>query len=313
MDLKQLEYVIAIAENGSISKAAESLFISQSGLNQQLIKLEKELNIPLFYRTTHHLEMTQAGKIYVKNAKDIMTIKKNTYNQIADLVDSSAGVIELGMTTEHGSNMFVDVFPEFSKRYPNVTLNLYEGIVRNQHEKLLAGHLDLGLVLVKEPDKINLEYVHLYNERLVLGVNRCHPLAKKYGAPAGAPFPTIDLSLFAGEPFSLVFASSTQRNVLRPHFEAAGFEPKILFETSMNHVLSKMVAHDICCTIIPQSHAGNYDRAAWFYLTSDPVWEVAMVYNKNNPPSKAGWYFIKLAQEHGREMEKRLREFSKEL
>lgn len=313
MDLKQLEYVIAIAENGSISKAAESLFISQSGLNQQLIKLEKELNIPLFYRTTHHLEMTQAGKIYVKNAKDIMTIKKNTYNQIADLVDSSAGVIELGMTTEHGSNMFVDVFPEFSKRYPNVTLNLYEGIVRNQHEKLLAGHLDLGLVLVKEPDKINLEYVHLYNERLVLGVNRCHPLAKKYGAPAGAPFPTIDLSLFAGEPFSLVFASSTQRNLLRPHFEAAGFEPKILFETSMNHVLSKMVAHDICCTIIPQSHAGNYDRAAWFYLTSDPVWEVAMVYNKNNPPSKAGWYFIKLAQEHGREMEKRLREFSKEL
>lgn len=313
MDLKQLEYVIAIAENGSISKAAESLFISQSGLNQQLIKLEKELNIQLFYRTTHHLEMTQAGKIYVKNAKDIMTIKKNTYNQIADLVDSSAGVIELGMTTEHGSNMFVDVFPEFSKRYPNVTLNLYEGIVRNQHEKLLAGHLDLGLVLVKEPDKINLEYVHLYNERLVLGVNRCHPLAKKYGAPAGAPFPTIDLSLFAGEPFSLVFASSTQRNLLRPHFEAAGFEPKILFETSMNHVLSKMVAHDICCTIIPQSHAGNYDRAAWFYLTSDPVWEVAMVYNKNNPPSKAGWYFIKLAQEHGREMEKRLREFSKEL
>ena len=76
----------------------------------------------------------------------------------------------------------------------------------------------------------------------------------------------------------------------------------------MNHVLSKMVAHDICCTIIPQSHAGNYDRAAWFYLTSDPVWEVAMVYNKNNPPSKAGWYFIKLAQEHGQEMEKRLRE-----
>ena len=81
----------------------------------------------------------------------------------------------------------------------------------------------------------------------------------------------------------------------------------------MNHVLSKMVAHDICCTIIPQSHAGNYDRAAWFYLTPDPVWEVAMVYNKNNPPSKAGWYFIKLAQEHGQEMEKRLREFSKEL
>ena len=306
MDLKQLEYVVAIAEHGSISKAAESLYISQSGLNQQLIKLEKSLNIQLFYRTTHHLELTQAGKIYVKNARDIMTIKKRTYTQIGDLVDSNAGTIELGMTTEHGSNMFVDVFPEFSKRYPNVTLNLYEGIVRNQHEKLLAGHLDLGLVLVKDPDKLNLEYVHLYNERLVLGVNRSHPLAQKYGTPPGAPFPVIDLSLFSGEPFSLIFAASTQRNTLRPHFEAAGFEPKLLFETSMNHVLSKMVAHDICCTIIPQSHAGNHDQVAWFYLTSDPVWEVAMVYNKNNPPSKAGWYFIRLAQEHGRKLEYQL-------
>lgn len=309
MDLKQLEYIIAIAEHGSISKAAEALYISQSGLNQQLIKLEKELNIQLFNRTTHHLEPTQAGRIYVKNAREIMTIKKNTYTQIEDLVDSNTGTIEFGMTAEHGSNMFVEIFPEFNKRYPGVSLNITEGIVRAQHNLLLSGHLDLGCVMLSERDKLNLEYVPLYHERLVLGVNREHPLAQKYGSPPGAPFPTIDLALFSQEQFSLIFSTSTQRGAIRPCFEKAGYEPKILFETSMNHVLSKMVSHGLCCTIIPQCHAANHDKVAWFFLTADPVWEVAMVYNKNNPPSKAGRYFIKLAQEYGRIMEYRLSQY----
>ena len=65
MELRQLEYMIAIADHGSISKAAESLFITQSGLNQQLIKLEQELGIQLFYRDKHHLRSPrQAGSTW---------------------------------------------------------------------------------------------------------------------------------------------------------------------------------------------------------------------------------------------------------
>lgn len=309
MDLRQLEYIVAIAENGNISKAAQALYISQSGLNQQLIKLENELGIQLFYRTTHHLELTQAGKIYVENAKDILSIRKKTYTQIEDLIESNSGEINLGLTTEHGINMFVEVFPEFNKHYPGVTLNLLERIVRQQHEALLSGHLDLGFVMMKDFDKINLEYVHLYNERLVLGVPRTHPLAEKYGAAPGEPFPTIDLALFSKERFSLIFASSTQRNVIRPAFEAAGFEPQILFETSMNHALSKMVSEGLCCTIMPQSHAANHDKVAWFFLTYNPEWEICMAYNKNNPPSKAGWFLIQLARQYGQRQEYRLRQY----
>lgn len=69
MDLKQLEYIIAIADYGNITKAAEALFITQSGLNQQLIRLEKELNIQLFERNKRHLHLTQAGEIYVNHSR----------------------------------------------------------------------------------------------------------------------------------------------------------------------------------------------------------------------------------------------------
>ncbi|MCC8128076.1 MAG: LysR family transcriptional regulator [Clostridiales bacterium] len=262
MELRQLEYIVAIAEHRSISRAAQSLYISQSGLNQQLIHLEKQLDTQLFYRTTHHLELTQAGKIYVKNAQDILTIRKNTYMQINDLIDSNTGILNLGLTAEHGINMFSEIFPDFTKHYPDVTLNLTEGSVKLQHEMLISGHLDLGFVMLKDFDRINLKYVHLFYERLVLGVPRNHPLAQKYASDPGEPFPTIDLALFSQDRFSLIFASSTMRNVIRPLFEQAGYEPNILFETSMNHVLVKMVRQGLCCTIIPQSHASHSEEIA---------------------------------------------------
>ena len=84
MDLKQIEYILKIAEENNITHAAEKLFITQPALNQQLLKLEKELGTPLFHRSRSNWRLTEAGEIYVKNAKQILQIKKNTYEQIRD-------------------------------------------------------------------------------------------------------------------------------------------------------------------------------------------------------------------------------------
>ncbi len=79
---------------------------------------------------------------------------------------------------------------------------------------------------------------------------------------------------------------STMRKIMQPCFEQAGFQLKILFKTFMNHVLCKMVRKNLCCTIIPQSRVANDKEAAWFFLTSDPNWEIAMVYNKKIRPAR---------------------------
>lgn len=88
MDLKQIEYILKIAEEQNITHAAEKLFITQSALNQQLLKLEKELGTPLFYRSRTDWHPTPAGEIYLNAAKDILLIKKNAYNQIYDLCEA---------------------------------------------------------------------------------------------------------------------------------------------------------------------------------------------------------------------------------
>ena len=306
MDLKQLEYMVAIAECGNISRAAETLFITQSGLNQQLIKLEKELGQQLFYRNKHYLRTTQAGKLYIDSAKEILRIKKNTYAQLEDLKGNVVGEIALGLTHEHGIDIFTSVFPDFNHRYPGVTFNLLERIVSDQHNFLLGGHLDFGIIMLADSDKIDLEYIKLYNENLVLGIPKKHPMAKYASAP-GEPLSTIDLRLFRQDSFSLIFASSTMRKVIDPLFKEAGYQPHILIESAMNHALIQLVSNGFCCTILPQSRVlvSPYStNCAWFHLSSRPNWNIYVAYRKDMHLNEVHRYFIQLAKHYGNELEK---------
>ena len=85
MDFRLLEYIVKIAEENNITKASEKLFISQSALNQQLLKLEQELGTRLFHRSRTNWHLTEAGKIYVEGARDALKIKHDTYPRIQDI------------------------------------------------------------------------------------------------------------------------------------------------------------------------------------------------------------------------------------
>ena len=106
MDTRQIEYILQIAEENNITKAAEKLFITQPALNQQLLKLEKELGTPLFHRSRSNWRLTEAGEIYVRNAKQILQIKKNTYEQIRDVANRQKGILSIGFTPGRGVAIF---------------------------------------------------------------------------------------------------------------------------------------------------------------------------------------------------------------
>ena len=98
MDTHLIEHIIKIAEEKSITKAAEKLYLTQSALNQQLLKLERELGIPLFRRAKTEMIPTRAGEIYLKGAREILRTKSRTYAEISDLTGSYKGTLSIGMT-----------------------------------------------------------------------------------------------------------------------------------------------------------------------------------------------------------------------
>lgn len=307
MDFRQLEYIVAIAENKSISKAAESLFISQSGLNQQLIKLEKELGLQLFERNKHFLRTTKAGEIYVKNAIEILKIKRNTYTELGDLKKDVTGEINLGLTHEHGIDLFTSVFTAFNQRYPGISFALTEAIVSHQNELLLSGQLDLGFVMLRESERINLEYIKLFDEELILGIPKNHPEAERANA-FGMPLAATNLTRFHDSKFSLIFGTSTMRQLIDPLFLDAGYKPQILIETAMNHALIQLVSKGFCCTIVPYSRMLNSpysSECAWFRLQGRPSWQVCFARRKDTSLSEAHRYLIRLAKRYGQNLQER--------
>lgn len=300
MDFKQLEYILAIEEYGNISKAATALYISQSALNQHLLHLEKELGMKLFHRNKRTMTPTQAGRIYLDNAREILKIKKNTYSMLHDLADASTGELRIGLTWEHGVDMFTEILPEFMKRHPNFSVRMYERTVEQQHQMILSDHLDLGFVLLQESDRIDANYLSICHEEMLLAIPRSHPLAR-LAAPAGQPLNYISLSRFENETFSLLFKGSTMRTIIDQQFAEAGFKPKVLFETSMNHVLQKMVSKGLCCAIFPQSYARTTNEVACFRLKGNPGWDWCLVSPKGIRPGAACLDLIHLAQQYGQQ------------
>ena len=177
MDLKQLEYIIAIRDYGNITAAAEHLYVTPSALNQQLIKLEGELGLSLFVRNYRRLEPTAAGRLYLENARRILEIKQNTYSELRDMIGRYDGECRLGIPFEHGVEAILDCYMPFQKKYPNIQLICREGMVNWQIEQVQSGTLDVGFVLLTDKPQTDDQYFQLSEENLLLGMPISHPLA----------------------------------------------------------------------------------------------------------------------------------------
>ena len=306
MDLKIYEYLIAIEEKGNISKAADSLFITPSALNQQLKKLEDSLGVQLFTRDKHNLRITEAGTLFLESAGAILRIQSRTRAMLQDLKNNSFGEISIGLTHEHGIDLFSNIFPEFNKVYPGINFKLTESVVSEQYELIKTGKIHFGIVMQKSGTVKNFKHICIYNEPMVLGI----PRTQKISSPPGYPLQTVDLRDFSNETFSLIFSGSTMREIIDMAFEDAGFTPKILIETAMNHALIKLVTKGLSCTIIPESRALPYineERIAWFHTVQNLQWEVSFAMRKDTYLTDAQNYFIKLALEYGKDMERRFK------
>lgn len=95
MDVKQMTYILTIAQEGGISKAAAKLFITQSALDQQLLKLEHELGTRLFFRSRSSFALTEAGRVYADYARRMLELKNEAYRIIHDIADRSISIITL--------------------------------------------------------------------------------------------------------------------------------------------------------------------------------------------------------------------------
>lgn len=297
MDLKQLEYIVKIADEKNVSRAAEKLYISQSALNQQLLKLEKELGAPLFFRTRNNWQLTEIGEIYVRTAREIIGLKEAAYNQIADALGSESRHFTLGIAPGRGIGMFTNVYPKFLKSFPGVSISPIEMSSYRQQSLIADEKLDLGFLTIGDSQKINSNYHTIYSEELFVALPNTHPLSKSIPRTPGQ-IPVIDLAQLQDDPFVLMYPGSSCRFLTDAIFGEAGITPNILFETSNAGSIAYFVSSGLCCGFIPEFYALERDDISLFALASHPHWDVAFCYSKRAYLSKPLKEFIRLCSDY---------------
>lgn len=166
MNFQNLESFLVLAEEGSVTRAAERLHVSQQALSGLLARLEKEAGSPLFFRRSG-LELTYAGICLQRAAIQILDIQRQTIAAMQDIRESRRGALRIGVSHTRGQSILPLLLPTFSQLYPLVELTIFEGSTTVLEEDLSKGLIDVLIGFAPfTPDCA--EYAPLMQEKMYL-------------------------------------------------------------------------------------------------------------------------------------------------
>lgn len=270
IDLKQLRYFLAVAEEKSFSRAAERLHISQPPLSQQIMKLESELGVKLFARTTRTFELTVAGKALMSEASDLLGKMRMTIDTIRQIDRGEVGRLRVGIVGSAMWGPIPSLLEEFQTKYPRVTWTLHELGPTLQYEALRAKQVDVGFWREPKLDEDDLRQDNLrqelcFREDVCVAINEHHPLAKQEA---------IELMDIADEPMlTLALDKSSFPRYLIQCCVKAGFQPTIFQEASEPQTLLAMVGAGLGVALLPETTS----RIGWPGVVFLPI--------RSSPPS----------------------------
>lgn len=270
IDLKQLKYFLAVAEEKSFSRAAERLHISQPPLSQQIMKLESELGVKLFARTTRTFELTVAGKALMSEAADLLGRMRMTIDTIRQIDRGEVGRLRVGIVGSAMWGPIPSLLEEFQTKFPRVTWTLHEMGPTLQYEALRAKQVDVGFWREPRLDEDvlksdNLRQELCFRENVCVAINEHHPLAKQ---------DAVELMDIAEEPMlTLALDKSSFPRYLMQCCVKAGFQPTIAQEATEPQTLLAMVGAGLGVALMPETTS----RIGWPGVVFVPI--------RTDPPS----------------------------
>jgi DNA-binding transcriptional LysR family regulator len=278
MELRRLRYFVAVAEELSFNRAAQRLHISQPPLSNQIKRLEEELGVRLFERSSRGVRMTEAGELLLEEARRIFMQVDQTVRTVQHVGHGEVGHLTLGFVPSASNEVLPPILRAFGERFPGVELFLREmrqdRVVHQLHDK----QVDVGfLFLPLEDASLSIECVS--REPLVLSLPRTHPLA---------PEPRVELQAVAGEQFILPARYQRMPGLYGQVTEAcreAGFVPNaVQKDVWLMQTIVGLVAGDTGVALVPSS-LRNLRRKGIVYKSVhglSPTVELGLIWRRDD-------------------------------
>ncbi|KIL41817.1 LysR family transcriptional regulator [Gordoniibacillus kamchatkensis] len=274
MELKQLEYFMAVCRELHFTRAAEKLGIAQPSLSQQIRLLEHEIGVPLFDRIGKKTVITEAGRTLLHHSYNVFHELSQARAAINELQGLKRGTLKIGALLTVVNYLLPPTVIAFHRSYPNVELSVLGLRTGDIYDGLLQNELDLGIVYLPMEHE-DLETIPLYKENLALAAPLDHPLAKE-------PFVTLDV--LKETPSVLLPGTYFLRQLVNEQCGTLGFTPQPVMEMTTMESIINMVGKGVGVTLLPRAYL-NYieDKRIRTVSLQNPMLttQIGLVYRKN--------------------------------
>lgn len=303
LNLREIEYILAIAEEGSVTKASQKLFIAQPSLSQALKKVESELGVTLFTRVKGRLRLTPEGELFINAGDRIMDIIQELDVCFSGLSNAESGKLVVGVPYLLGTLVATHIIPVYRERFPLIDLQLVESSSTELEQLLMDGAIDISVMPL--PFKFNeFPYHVLLKSRMVLLASKTSEVRDIcYRKDEGDRFPYVDITRLNHAPFIIGHQGQRIRTINETIFKKAKIVPHIVMTSRNQETIKRMVSNNIGYTFIPEHYLeifGSFDYLDCYYLEPevDYKWKVVIAYYDENHISTAMKNFLDVTDEY---------------
>lgn len=302
MNTRQLEYAVAVAKERSFSKAAKSLIVSQPSLSQYIQRLEDELGILLFERTTP-LRLTYAGEVFIKYAQEVLNQEKYMRSYISDIRDEKNGRIVIGAGFLNSTSVIPAVIKAFRQTYPDVQIVLRETVEPELFMFLKKDTIDFALTTIATND-LGMEMQDISEQDYLLAVSTTQDKNKGYKITNDGKswiFPEISITDCKDMQFIVQDKSIPMYGLMENICKKANVVPKVSVQCSNIVTALGMVRIGLGVCLVPTSAAifniGDKDIHFYRIKENEVKRKLYIIYRKERYLTRADLCFIHLIQE----------------
>lgn len=295
MDLRQLKYFLAVAENLHFRKAADYVHLSQPALTLQIRALEEELGVMLLIRDRHKTRLTAAGEVLRDEVRDLLKAADHAAARTKRAARGQVGVLKIGFISTAAARILPPLISTYRTQHPEVEFDLKNILSAEQIPALLDKTIDIGLLRLPIQEQDAIETYPLHSEPFVALLPAKHPLAKKH---------QIHLSMLKDCEFVMYsrrYAPGFHDQIMRM-LNSAGLSPVIAQESKEMYTLAALVSAGLGVAIVPASVENYRIEGIVFRKLAPPevLSKIGMIVLKeNNHPAVRA--FVALAQDHFKE------------
>ena len=288
LELRHLRYLLAVAEHGNFTRAAEELHISQPTLSQQIKQLERTLGVQLLDRTGRTVRLTDAGAVYTDHARRALRDLASAERAVHDVQDLSRGHLRLGVTPTFTAYLVGPLTAEIHTRHPGISLALTEATQDHIEAALLADDLDLGIAFAG---------VHLPGVTATPLFTETLSLVTATPRPQGMPDP-LPVHALNDRQLALLSGDFATRGHIDAYFAHHRATPRITVEANSIQALTGIVQRTDLATVLPDAITHDHPHLTLVPLDPPlPTRTVTLLHRENAYQSAATRACVRLTHD----------------